>query len=601
VAETEKTEFQEARETFEAAIWSPAYQDWVKRAIEDIDYYEGRQWSAEDLATLEAAGLKPVTVNHIGQRLDALAGKETAMRTRFKYKSRSGKEKEVAAAEAISAVGLFVQEKNRTSRILSEAKHHARICGLGWHAFDVEGERITETTENPLDVVWDTRDHSQLMTNQGFVARVRWMSLEEAQQRFPNKKDELSRAGGEGDTFTLAAAQGMADSPQKLLNFGGYWNEKDKEVAIIEYQYREPAKYYTVPTKDNLIVNTFDKKEAEKLASSKSLIQVNDGYKVCFVYFCGSIDLEEFESPYQLDPAVGQFLLTPVVYARSLRDGVPFGLVYKAKDPQRLYNLKQAKINWLMASRQVVMDKAAVDNVNDVAAEINKPNSIIVKNVGKEFRIDTHAAEIAQHYQSLEIHKREIEACLGVYDEMLGIETNAQSGVAIQKRQSASLSTQIFSSDGFNEAQRQVAEKLLGLMRCVFTERTVSYITDDQEQTKAIDLKPGDMSGIDIRQGQFDYVVEQIPDVDTMNDIARDGLMQLVNMGVKLEQLTPGWLDLFQVPKSATLRKEIEDGIQQKLQELDAMKAQQAKLANGQGQPPMPTGAAGLQTPMGAQ
>lgn len=570
-------------------MWSESFQEYISNLIEAVDFYEGRQWRPEDITTLQDAGLKPVTVNHIGQRLDALAGKEAATRTRFKYKSRSGNPTEVKQAEAISGLGLFVQEKNRTSRRLSEAKHHARIGGLGWHCFDVHDNQIFESTESPFDMVHDTRDHTPLLTNQGFSARIRWMPMDEAKQRFPDKADELEKYGNAGGglgepaySFVTARVSGQPSGcdAYKFYSVGSYWNEKDREVAIVEFQFREPAKYYVAPTKDNLVITTFDKAEAEKAATSKKLIQTVDGYKVKFCYFTGSLDLELFDSPYQIDPQRGLFLNTPFVYARSMRDGAPYGLVGKAVDPQRLYNLKQAKINWLMAARQVIYDKGAVDDTAQLAAEVNKPNSLIVKNPNKELKIDTHGQEIAQHYQSLAIHKGEIEAALGIYDEMLGIETNAQSGIAIQKRQSASLSTQIFSSDGFSEGQRQVAEKLLGLMRSVLTQTVVNNVLDDDSAYQELRFST-DGKGVDLRQGQYDVVIEQVPDVDTMNDIARDGLIQLIQFGVPLERLTPGWLDLFQVPKSSTLRQEIEQGIQQKLSQLEQMQAQQQKIGNG--------------------
>lgn len=589
-----RQEIAECRELFEAAIASDTYKEFIDRAIEDIDYYEGRQLSVAEIETLEKQGLRASVTNLIAMRLDALAGKEVATRTRFKYKSRSGTPDEVMQAEALSHLAMYLQEKNRTSRILSQAKHYSRICGLGWHSFEVIDGRIVEMAENPLDVIWDTRDHTPLMTNQGFVARVKWMTVKEAQERFPKKAEELSKAGmSEG--FTAADVYGFGNtvnrtqSAWKLYAFNGYWNDKDKEIAVIEFQYREPETFYRATSEDNRVIDTFDYEEARKFAANKKAILELNGYKVCFAYWAGSLDLDYMESPWQLNPAVGQFLLTPIVHARQIRDGIPYGLVSKAKDPQRLYNSKQNKINWLMAARQVIMDKGAVDNAADFATEINRPDSVLVKNPGKELRIEQHNNEIVQHYQALALHRQEIEAAMGIYDETLGIETNAASGVAIQKRQTASNSTTLFASDGYEEAKKQVADKMLWLMRAVFTEEVAFNITDDEEAVKPLQLNAEEdgKKKIDVRVGQYNVVMENIPDADTMNDIAREGMLELVRNGVRLEQITPGWLDLMNVPKTASLRKEIEQGVAQQLQELQQMKAQQAKIGNGMGPVPM--------------
>lgn len=592
----------DARRTVEAALASDEYIKFINNTIRCFDYYEGRQWSEDDLSKLPK-GINSSTTNLIAPRLDAVAGKEVSNRVRFKFKSRSGKEEEVYQAETFSALGLWMQERNRTSRILSEAKHHARICGLGWHGFDVVDGRITERMENPLDVVWDIRDTTSLMENQGFVARIKWMTLEEAQRRFPKKAEELARSANAGEGFGYTNAFGAVQSAYKLYAYNGYWNEKDKEVAVVEYQYREPATFYRATTESGLVFDTFDREEAEKYAVKKSAVVENEGYKVCFAYYAGHIDLDWFESPYQLSPRTGQFLLTPVVHARSLVDGVPLGLVERAIDAQRLYNIKQSKINWLMAARGVRYSKGAFDRPDIVAGQINNPSYFIEVNPGKEVQIETHTQEIAQHYQALAMHKAEIEQVMGIYDEALGVETNAQSGIAIQKRQNASASTQIFANDGFNEAQRSVAEKMLGLMRAVFSDEMILNITDDEGATKAVQLNLEGTDGrkVDVRVGEYNVLMETVPDADTMNDLARELIMDLVRSGVRLEQITPGWLDLMNVPKTATLRKEIEQGIQQKLQELDALKAQQQKLASGSmGQTQMPAGATSQQTPMGA-
>lgn len=588
----------EARQLFEASIASDTFREFINRAIEDIDFYEGRQLAELELETLRQLGLKSLVTNLIAMRLDALAGKEVSTRSRFKYKARSGSPNEVMHAEALSHLAMYLQEKNRTSRILSQAKHYSRICGIGWHSFEVNNGKICEVSENPLDVIWDVRDHSPLLTNQGFVARVKWMTVDEAIQRFPKKKDQLAKAG-QIDGFTGADVFGFGtnvsrtDSAWKMYAFNGYWNEKDKEVAVIEFQYREPAKYYRATSKDNAVIETFDYEEAKKFAANKSTILDMDGFKVCFAYWTGSLDLDWMESPWQIEPAVGRFLLTPVVHARQIRDGVPYGLVTKAKDPQRAYNTKANKISWLMAARQIIIDKGAVDDLEDFAANVNRPDGVFIINPGKQMRIEQHNNEIAQHYQALALHRQEIEMAMGIYDEALGVETNAQSGVAIQRRQTASSSTTMFAADGYNEAQKQVAEKMLWLIRAVFTDVMAMNITDDKEGVKTLKFNDDeDERKIDVRVGEFDVVMESIPDADTMNDLAREGFLELFRNGVKLEDITPGLLDIMNIPKSATLRKEVEAGVQKKMAELEQLKGQQTGLANGpQGQTPMAGGA----------
>lgn len=583
-------EFNAIRANFEASIQSNLYQEWLHSAIQAWEFYEGNQWEEEDRKKLKDAGLKTVTINMLSNPIDTVTGQEIRNRTKFKFLSRTGKPQEVATAETLSDLSMFVQNKNRSSRILSEAKHHARVCGLGWHSFDIDDGTVKEALENELEVVWDVRDRTDDLSNQGFVARMIWMTLDDAKIRFPDKKDDLESASvsvmGDLGAFGFASQYQNVESRSRLLGQGGYFDKGSKEVAVVEYQYRKPAKYYTYGTDDGLLISTFDKAEAEKNAAEKNNIEVEDGYKVCFCYFAGSILLDLFDYEYQIDPSKGHFTLTPFVRQRSVVTGRPMGLVEKAIDAQRLFNTKQAKINWLMAARTVIADKSAVDDPNRLKAEVAKPNAFIIKNPGKELIIDDHSREIAQHYQALALHKQEIQDALGIYDETLGAETNAQSGIAIARRQVAGSATQILSTDRFDDAVDMVAIKMLGLVQRVYDKQTTVYITDDEGRVKQSgfmatkkDADGNTVPAVDIRAGQYDVSIETAPDVSSQNEEARMLLIQLMEAGYTPDKWEPMVLDLMRIPLSAKLRKDFEERAAQQQQ---AMASQQAaKAPNG--------------------
>lgn len=531
--------FDRARSTFEGALLSDTYLKWIERAVEDFDYYESRQWSQEDLDKLAEVGLKPVTINVIRHRLDVLAGNEIKFRQRFKYRSRSGVDTEVLTAQALSGMAMWLQDVNKSNRIYTECKHKARICGLGFHSITVTNGRIKEACENPLEVVWDVRDRTEDLSNQGFIARVLWMPLEDAKRRWKGAADSLTAAsvggamGGLGQ-FGFLSARSLDATRLRMGTVGGYFDKEAQEIAVVEYQYREPAKYYTYVTEEGLIAQTFDKEEAEKNASDKKAIQEEEGYKVNFVYFCGGVFLEAFEYSYQLCPDTGAFTITPFVYARSEVDGVPMGLVCHAKDPQRLLNLKQSKVNWMMIAKQVIADRGAVDNPKAAAKEINRPNAFIIKNPGKEFKIDSHGPEIAQHYQSMAIHKQEVQDTLGIYDEFLGVETNAASGVAIQRRQNAANATTLLGTDRLQSAVITIARKMLALIQYVMNNQIAGYVLDDEGQVQTMRLDQTvkgedgkDKKAIDVKAGLYDVTVEMVPDVSSVNEEAQMKLMEL--------------------------------------------------------------------------
>ena len=79
LTKSEQEAFDFCKPLFEALIQSETYQKWLRNAIEDWGFYEGsenRQWDDEDLKKVQDAKLRPITVNAIKARLNALAGRD---------------------------------------------------------------------------------------------------------------------------------------------------------------------------------------------------------------------------------------------------------------------------------------------------------------------------------------------------------------------------------------------------------------------------------------------------------------------------------------------------------------------------------------------
>jgi len=74
-------------------------------------------------------------------------------------------------AEALSDLAMFVQDKNNSTYLLSHVGHDSRICGLEWHEYDVQDGVILEARGNPLEYVFDVRDRTPGLTNQGFTSK----------------------------------------------------------------------------------------------------------------------------------------------------------------------------------------------------------------------------------------------------------------------------------------------------------------------------------------------------------------------------------------------------------------------------------------------
>ena len=609
-ARTDEEVLQDAKAAFETDVCAQPYAKWFDEAVESYGFYETwGQWTQEERDQLtKVMAIAPVTVNKIAPRLNNVAGAEIQTRTRIVFRARSFDKGEQATAEALSDLSMYVQDKNNSPHLMSHIGHDSRICGVGLHEFDVQNGVIYEARRNPLEGVWDSRDRTPGMSNQGRFSLLNWMSREEAKEMFPDKADDLDKETG--------WALGIACASNTMRLRSGYRDKKADEILIVEHFYRTPTKYYECVTRGLKLVTTFDEKEAKKMArirpgtKSERDYEVKNGYKVSVVYFTGDKLLEHVEDPYQLNPAKGLFLVTPTICFRETNTGIPYGLIRAAKDPQRLYNKTKTRIAWLMASCQVIMEGDAADEAK-VRSEAAKPDGVLIKKAGKELTINRHENAISQGLAVALSYDRDIQDALGVYDENVGKQTNVTSGVGINSRKAGGDRNQELAKDNVLAMNKRRAEKLLYLVQSVFTEQTAFWVTDDKGEAKQVmlnepvlgqDNKPvKDEHGeivlkCDIKTGVYDLYVEEVPDLSTQIQVARESLSDLAQASGGFQNITPGMAEFYGVPKSSTLMQELQAGAPAALATKNAI-AQNPSLVGGQ----VPTNTATQAGAIGAQ
>ncbi|TPL98315.1 hypothetical protein [Mesorhizobium sp. B2-3-10] len=525
-------------------------------------------------------------------------------RTRSRFDAKSADEKAQESATAITDLILFLQDANNSSSKWSQAMRKGRVCGLAWHHIIPVNDTIEEEIPSSLDVVYDPLDMSMDFSKSRGRGLVGWHTRDELFMKYPNKGAEIDAATGTWNSANMMCPRGMVSSRMTFANCG-YFDKASKKVMLVRFYYRVPKKFYTYLSKDNLIVNTFYKAEAEKESKDKNGgYSTNDGYQLRCCVFAGGVLFDEFEYPYQLDYYRGAFPLTPICLKREENTGIPFGMVRASKDDQKLYNKKMSKLNWYLSARQVVADSDAVDDPNQLVSEVARPDGIIFKRKGSSLEIQKNLDEVAAHQSSLQIHVQNIERNMGVFDESAGAETNASSGKAIQLRKAGTQTTQALPIDLLRLAKRDASRKMATMAQMKFDDRMVFTIrgSDGQPQQRVInapvlgaDGKPEkDPDGnvvrqADIRGLNFDVTLEEMPDVATVDEDAKQRLGDMIANGANVQALTPGMLKTIGIPETNALYQEVAQGFQQKIQQAEAtakeneqLKALVAKL---QGQP----------------
>ena len=230
---------------FEAAVNSKAYTSWRADAKTSWDFYDGSQWTAEEIQRLAENGQPAIVINKIAPKIDNLAGSEVAGRTRIVYRSRSGMADEELAARVLTDLALYVAERSDQALEISNVFRAGLVGGIGWLDIGVEdsaeGIEVFARAEDEFAVVWDPLSRRPDMSDARFVARERWLSLDEVQVLFADK------------AAALKGLQADAVGPRGAVPYALAYGARGDEVGYYDPQHEmyRVVKYSTVKGRNN--------------------------------------------------------------------------------------------------------------------------------------------------------------------------------------------------------------------------------------------------------------------------------------------------------------------------------------------------------------
>jgi hypothetical protein len=518
---------------YEGALTGKAYVAWRAEAKEAWNFYDGEQWTTEETERLAEIGQPAIIINKLSARIDNLAGGEVAGRTQIIYRSRSGDAVAESMAQTLTELVLYVAERSEQALAMSEAFKAGLVSGIGWLDVGIESRTADMVSifcraEDEFAVVWDPMSRRADLSDARFVARARWLDEVQVNNLFPGQGEVLLR--------------NLKQSGALVQGYGGVnvWGERNGQVAyyqpgpelyrIVEVQYFMPDKQYTLRRDDGSVFVMFEAKASKQ--PGVTVDSVDTVPRVRVAYFAGDVLLSDEWLPYRHN----QFTLIPYVYKRQRSDGRPYGIVRAAIDPQRELNKRRSKAMHLLNTVQVVADVDAVDDPAVLAREAARPDGIILKRAGKELSIHRNVDLAQTQVAVMEQAGRDIQDVLGVFDENVGKSTNAVSGVAIQQRQRASGLNQMFAFDALRLVKKRLGGELLELIRQYFTHEMVIEITDRLNASREVALPVGNKpaGGGELFSGDFDVVVEEVPDVLSARELEVQRLDMLLKAGVPI-------------------------------------------------------------------
>lgn len=553
---------------FEYSVNSDQYTKWKAMSKESYQFYDGLQWTEEEIQELNERSQPAIVVNKLAPKVDNLAGNEKQAATIITFRTRTFDPTDRIMAEAFTSIGVNWQENQDSVYKNSASFSDSLVGGIGWaYLYSTKRNPFIHEAIDPFEMGWDVDDLSKDMSNQRFTWRRKWMDIEEVRAGFPKQLEAINDLMGSKDEIRMSrTAITNGKSSEHGTAMESYTNDNGNQLAVIEVQYREPTTAYEFIDANNRYKRVFDQKFANKNKRNGSKVTNVVAFKIKYAFYTADILLDHGS----LEEQDEKFQYIPLPHKRRKLTGVPYGIIENGKDIQREINKRRSKTMHYLNTNQVIIE-GDVQDVEEIRQEAARPDGVMVVKRGSisiNANLQLATGQQAMYQQS----NQELQDVMGVFDESLGNETNATSGIAIARRDSSSQKTNAIAFDQFKIFKKKFGRKIMSMIQNMDSEVIVADISGLQDnptgETSILlnDVyKDGrkEVKEYDVKTANFDIYVEESAAYDAPPAEAAERLINLLNSPQLLPVLanSPELMATLGIRNSEMISQQIKDAI----------------------------------------
>lgn len=493
-----------------------SYNDYLGNKRDEIDeakearrYYHGAQWTDAQIKVLKARKQPVATRNRIGRKIDGVVGVLERMRQDPKAFPRTPQHED--GADLATAVIRYVLDQQEWTAKSAEVARDGAIEGISGIEMEIE-EGDQGDPEIAFDIVesdsffYDPRSYRADFSDARFMGVSKWVDAELAKEMFPDKADEIDASVETGTEFTS-----HPDRENK------WFDSTNKHVRLVDCWYMHKGEWcYSIFTGSTVLME------------GQSFLKDEKGRTACkYIMYSGNVD----------------------------HDGDRYGFVRNMKSSQDSINLKESKLNHILASRRLILSETAVQDVEVARREWARPDGVVLVNsddASKGAKADDQSFDFAGWSKMLEEAKTEIEN-FGPNPAVLGQGVEKQSGRAIQLLQQAGVAELGPYIQAYKGWKVRVYRAIWNAVQHHWTAERWIRVTDDDGLAQFIAINRLD---IDPRTGMpaivngigsldVDIIIDEGPDTINMMADTYDALLALAQAGAQvppavLIELSPG-------------------------------------------------------------
>ena len=632
-------------EAWSSKLWS----DYRRESKEDMGFYVGGdgQWSQEGsteaLTRLRAAGRAAISIKHIQAIVDVLTGFER--QNRYDLKTVPQGEEDAEDAELMTWLLKHVQEQTDAHHYSSEAFENTTIrgmaaleVGIDWTRDPVYGDILLEPLTPGEDVIWDPHWTRPDLSDARYVLRFKTAWIEDLIAQYPEHELllreqvgalEAAREGGKLSEFSPTDAYGSVQHhPNESDEIRGmfYDSSGGGRAMVVQAWYADHEDAWIVSDQRAGSVTEVETETAARqmaAADPESLTAIRRRRRVvrsCVALPATYQTLEEDETPYENDEDA-----YPIVPCFGKKKGdVVYGIVRNLKDPQRVENKRESQLIDLIANiaalRLVYEENALVTPATLKDPFSREPIAVRAGHGGATAvgYLVPPVGEIVNVLRGIgdrnKMHTREIS---GINTELLGLEQDQSSGIAIARRQAQGQVISTVWFDNYRTFRRLLGKRLARRIQQVYTmERTLRVVGPHgaelliqinpaeardlmgdevqryKEERRAQDGRPTVLR--DVKALKYDVVISEVPTTPTMRATSLLAILEILRV---LPGLAPALLDVVVELAEIPDRTKIMERVKQ-LMSPAAGGTGQGEPGPGKPAPPeTPTPPAGLSAP----
>ena len=565
-----------AQDFFRTANLHPSVVEFREKCIHDYGFYDGTgQWETLDLNVLRDRGQLPITVNICKGFIDSLSGVEIQSRYRIACRNDSHNPEDDKLAAALTHLLFYIQEHQDLPYKGSLKFRDSLICGIGWSNVCKEDGVIFYDTVNPFNLIPDPDDLTPQYTAMKYICRKRWMRPDRLIAEWPKAAKDID-LNAEFSYYQGISSPGL-ESPEIMdrnvlyTDATNNTNVNRTRVLVVEVQYKVPCKVYKGFDSQGRSFETVSLETAEEVSGSSGELEETKGERIMRTLFLDNILLEH--APLEATfPDQKDFSYIPLVFQRRFKTGVPYGLLESMKDIQRDCNVRITKSVYAINSARVIFEGNPMPgrDIETIRKELKTADSVILLPKDSKFQVSSNAQMGEEQLKIVELYLNLIQRVTGIYDEMLGIQTNATSGIAQNIRQVNSVRNNVFAFDNFSQMKKRETRFLLNMIQAGGNMNLAVELLSQEERTslilnltRVINGKPVIFN--DIRSLPVSLYIEEVPDYQSSFAEQKATFESLLSHAhAQWLMLSPELLRRLGVRDPEAISKEMQAAMQQK-------------------------------------